>query len=601
MLTCLLGPGLRKIAHYNFHTSGTRLNDDETSTCKFSPKGLGNRLLTLTIMQFNTLSNKPLPLIAPNPLQSGLGAPRLGYFAQSPKKRTYEEAMHTHSYAPTAMLPASPRSYAPTLILPSTIPGSPRMGVFDRPIKEESPPAERMQTRSYTHQSMAVHQSSPTSHGNVDLYRPSNQENKIMQTMQTQPIPSIKLRLGPGSSRSSSVDQPNSKVEQPKEPKKIRPSSRTKVGGLGKIHSAVSYSLVLLSGVFTYSRTQQERLPLEAERSSSLPKTRLGSQSSASSEQNVCKLPALMRDTNSGNGFQGQDGSKPQPTVVSVRRSVKQVPSDESASVPPVRRSGRRAPSDESVPTSNASQANGKFNSRNQPMWSIPGHPDWDVIRVLYSDDCLAPDRLKELPNPDHTYLDSSGRLKDPRRYITAQKDERRQPPHPKLAQLIKRGANKPVHALYYQDMKRTRKLPIAGVIREDWEEPEESNEEPDPRDSEVRDMSLNIFSAVMALPIQETNFKPQEEQFHARPSIKLIVPDHIKAILVDDWENVTKNLQLVPLPAAKPVNLILNDYLQFEKPRRQAGSAQADILDEVVAGLKEYFEKCVGRILLYR
>ncbi|PMD23785.1 MRG-domain-containing protein [Hyaloscypha hepaticicola] len=91
------------------------------------------------------------------------------------------------------------------------------------------------------------------------------------------------------------------------------------------------------------------------------------------------------------------------------------------------------------------------------------------------------------------------------------------------------------------------------------------------------------------------------EEQFHARPSIKLTVPDHIKAILVDDWENVTKNLQLVPLPAAKPVNLILNDYLQYEKPRRQAGSAQADILDEVVAGLKEYFEKCLGRILLYR
>ncbi|KAE9375476.1 MRG-domain-containing protein [Stipitochalara longipes BDJ] len=91
------------------------------------------------------------------------------------------------------------------------------------------------------------------------------------------------------------------------------------------------------------------------------------------------------------------------------------------------------------------------------------------------------------------------------------------------------------------------------------------------------------------------------EEQFHAKPAVKLLIPDHIKAILVDDWENVTKNLQLVPLPAAKPVNLILNDYLQYEKPRRQPGSAPADILDEVVAGLKEYFEKCLGRILLYR
>lgn len=86
-----------------------------------------------------------------------------------------------------------------------------------------------------------------------------------------------------------------------------------------------------------------------------------------------------------------------------------------------------------------------------------------------------------------------------------------------------------------------------------------------------------------------------------ARPSIKLIIPDHIKAILVDDWENVTKNQQLVPLPHPHPVNKILNDYLEFEKPKRMEGSAQADILDEVVAGLKEYFDKCLGRVLLYR
>jgi mortality factor 4-like protein 1 len=92
-----------------------------------------------------------------------------------------------------------------------------------------------------------------------------------------------------------------------------------------------------------------------------------------------------------------------------------------------------------------------------------------------------------------------------------------------------------------------------------------------------------------------------QEADFQTRPSIKLIIPDHIKAILVDDWENVTKNQQLVPLPSAYPVNAILNDYLEFEKPKRQPGSAQADILEEVIAGLKEYFEKCLGRILLYR
>ncbi|KAE9576632.1 Chromatin modification-related protein eaf3 [Colletotrichum fructicola] len=91
------------------------------------------------------------------------------------------------------------------------------------------------------------------------------------------------------------------------------------------------------------------------------------------------------------------------------------------------------------------------------------------------------------------------------------------------------------------------------------------------------------------------------EDSFHARPSIKLPIPDHIKAMLVDDWENITKNNQLVPLPHPHPVDEILNDYLAFEKPNREDGSANMDILEEVLAGLREYFEKSLSRILLYR
>ncbi|GKT44398.1 chromatin modification-related protein eaf3 [Colletotrichum spaethianum] len=92
-----------------------------------------------------------------------------------------------------------------------------------------------------------------------------------------------------------------------------------------------------------------------------------------------------------------------------------------------------------------------------------------------------------------------------------------------------------------------------------------------------------------------------QEDGFHARPSIKLPIPDHIKAMLVDDWENITKNNQLVPLPHPHPVDDILNDYLNYERPNREDGSANMDILEEVVAGLREYFEKSLSRILLYR
>lgn len=92
-----------------------------------------------------------------------------------------------------------------------------------------------------------------------------------------------------------------------------------------------------------------------------------------------------------------------------------------------------------------------------------------------------------------------------------------------------------------------------------------------------------------------------QEDAFHNKPMINLPIPDHIQAMLVDDWENVTKNNQLVPLPSPTPVTKILEDYLAYERPHRQEGSSSMDILEEVIAGFREYFEKALGGILLYR
>ena len=92
-----------------------------------------------------------------------------------------------------------------------------------------------------------------------------------------------------------------------------------------------------------------------------------------------------------------------------------------------------------------------------------------------------------------------------------------------------------------------------------------------------------------------------QEETFNQRPAIHLPVPDHLKSLLVDDWEFVTKNLSLIPLPAQHPVNEVVNAYYEEEKARRRMGSAEADILQEVASGVKDYFEKCLGKILLYR
>jgi mortality factor 4-like protein 1 len=92
-----------------------------------------------------------------------------------------------------------------------------------------------------------------------------------------------------------------------------------------------------------------------------------------------------------------------------------------------------------------------------------------------------------------------------------------------------------------------------------------------------------------------------QEEEFMRRPAVRLFIPDTLKSILVDDWEKVTKDQKLVPMPAPVSVSTFLNDYYEAESVHRRPNSADADILEEVIAGIKEYFNKSLGRILLYR
>lgn len=92
-----------------------------------------------------------------------------------------------------------------------------------------------------------------------------------------------------------------------------------------------------------------------------------------------------------------------------------------------------------------------------------------------------------------------------------------------------------------------------------------------------------------------------KEEAFSTRPSIRLPLPDHLKNLLVDDWENVTKSDLFVPLPSKAPANFIIDQYWNEEKKSRRLGSVEADILEEFCMGLKTYFEKALGKILLYR
>lgn len=89
------------------------------------------------------------------------------------------------------------------------------------------------------------------------------------------------------------------------------------------------------------------------------------------------------------------------------------------------------------------------------------------------------------------------------------------------------------------------------------------------------------------------------------RPDLRLHVPDSLKTVLVDDWENVTRKEQLVPLPRKPNVKDILKEYAEHYKATSQARAASrshtSSILDEVLAGLKLYFDKSLAQNLLYR
>lgn len=94
-----------------------------------------------------------------------------------------------------------------------------------------------------------------------------------------------------------------------------------------------------------------------------------------------------------------------------------------------------------------------------------------------------------------------------------------------------------------------------------------------------------------------------QEEEYIKRPEIKLNIPDALKVRLVDDWEFVTKRNQLVPLPRKPCVDEILASYRAhyLSVKRDQKASRPSSVLDEVLDGLRLYFDKALGNNLLYR
>ncbi|KAJ1943094.1 Esa1p-associated factor, partial [Kickxella alabastrina] len=87
-------------------------------------------------------------------------------------------------------------------------------------------------------------------------------------------------------------------------------------------------------------------------------------------------------------------------------------------------------------------------------------------------------------------------------------------------------------------------------------------------------------------------------------PDVKMPIPNALKSQLVDDWERITKDRLLVPLPRTPTVAELLAGYQEYKrgaKDRRKSVRREDEVVDEIIDGLKVYFDKALGNILLYR
>lgn len=77
-------------------------------------------------------------------------------------------------------------------------------------------------------------------------------------------------------------------------------------------------------------------------------------------------------------------------------------------------------------------------------------------------------------------------------------------------------------------------------------------------------------------------------------------MPDIIRTLLVDDWEYITKDHTLVPLPAKKSANWILDEYWNSEKVNREPGSQDEYFLTAFISTIKKFLKVGTGKFLLY-
>jgi hypothetical protein len=90
-------------------------------------------------------------------------------------------------------------------------------------------------------------------------------------------------------------------------------------------------------------------------------------------------------------------------------------------------------------------------------------------MKLITTEECVAPDRLSTLPPKNYSYLNSQGSLKDPNRYawggMSIVEPAKSHKTHPTLARHIKNGTATQSNRLWYENMSEHSWAPVAGII----------------------------------------------------------------------------------------------------------------------------------------
>lgn len=115
--------------------------------------------------------------------------------------------------------------------------------------------------------------------------------------------------------------------------------------------------------------------------------------------------------------------------------------------------------------------------------------------------------------------------------------------------------------------------------------------------------------TSLSSIPLSNGNEKKRKKPSPPSPtatssSSLLQLPEQLKLILNQDHWEITSNKKIIDLPLADTVTSILDKFYAFHQRQCATGqceNASSTSIAQTVEGLKEYFDKALGLMLLYR